>query len=103
NLGWDYQPFVVPILVSKAWRMIGQRGQVARLAWLDRYECATAEQRELFVEGKAVALPSAYAQALAELRERFATERPKLATRQASQQGLDAMAASIPGLLARPP
>ncbi|MDI3562676.1 transketolase [Bradyrhizobium sp. Arg816] len=98
-LGWDYQPFVVPIPILKAWRMIGQRGQVERLAWLDRYECATAAQRELFIEGKAVALPEAYAQASAKLRERFASERPKLATRQASQQVLDGIAGTIPGLV----
>lgn len=79
--------------------MIGQRGQVDRLAWLDRYEAATPEQRDLFVEGKAVALPAAYALAAAKLRERFASERPKLATRQASQQVLDGIAGTIPGLV----
>ncbi|WP_061026261.1 transketolase [Bradyrhizobium sp. CCH5-F6] len=99
TLGWDYQPFVVPIPIQKAWRMIGQRGQVDRLAWLDRYESATPEQRDLFVEGKAVALPAAYALAAAKLRERFAGERPKLATRQASQQVLDGIAGTIPGLV----
>jgi transketolase len=98
-LGWDYQPFVVPIPVMKAWRMIGQRGQVARLEWLDRYETASPAQRELFVEGKAIALPVAYAAASAQLRERFATERPKLATRQASQQVLDGIATAIPALI----
>ena len=99
TLGWDYQPFVVPIPILKAWRMIGQRGQVERLAWLDRYESASPEQRDLFVEGKVVALPAAYALAAAKLRERFASERPKLATRQASQQVLDGIAGTIPGLV----
>jgi transketolase len=94
-LGWDYQPFVVPIPVLKAWRMIGQRGQVARLAWLDR--CARAAKQEQFTEGKV--LPDAYTQASAKLRERFATERPKVATRQASQQVLEGIASTIPGLV----
>jgi transketolase len=95
TLGWDYQPFVVPIPVLKAWRMIGQRGQVARLAWLDR--CERAAKQEQFTEAKA--LPDAYAQATAKLRERFATERPKVATRQASQHVLEGIAATIPGLV----
>jgi transketolase len=99
NLGWDYQPFVVPIPILKAWRMIGQRGQVARLAWLDVCDRADAAQRETFAEGAAAALPNAYAQASAKLRERFATERPKLATRQASQLVLDSIASAIPGLV----
>lgn len=51
----------------------------------------------MFVEGKAVALPAAYALAAAKLRERFASERPKLATRQASQQVLDGIAGTIAG------
>ncbi len=99
TLGWDYQPFVVPMPVAKAWRMIGQRGQVERLAWLDRYETATPAQRDMFAEGARVTLPIGYAQQAAELRARFAAERPKLATRQASQQVLEAIAGTIPGLV----
>jgi transketolase len=99
NLGWDYQPFVVPIPVLKAWRMIGQRGQVEHLAWLDRCERAEAAQRRQLPDMAAVALPNAYAQASAKLRERLATERPKLATRQASQLVLDSIASAIPGLV----
>jgi transketolase len=98
NLGWPYQPFVVPIPILRAWRMIGQRGQVARLGWLDR--CARADAARCGqLEGKTAPLPDAYAQASAKLRERFATERPKLATRQASQQVLEGIAATIPGLV----
>jgi transketolase len=99
TLGWDYQPFVVPIPVAKAWRMIGQRGQVERLAWLDRYETATPEQRDMFAEGSRATLPTAYTQQAAKLRARFADERPKLATRQASQQVLEAIAGTIPALV----
>ncbi len=99
KLGWDYQPFVVPIPVSKAWRMVGQRGQLARLAWLDRYSRLDAAQRERFDQGQAAIMPSAYERASAKLRERLATERPKLATRQASQLVLDAIASTIPGLV----
>jgi len=99
NLGWDYQPFVVPMPILKAWRMIGQRGQVDRLSWLDRCERAGFTVHETPAEEKSASLPSAYAQAFRELRERLATERPKLATRQASQLVLDGIASSIPGLV----
>ncbi|MBI5260603.1 MAG: transketolase [Bradyrhizobium sp.] len=99
NLGWEYQPFVVPIPVSKAWRMIGQRGQLARLAWLDRYERLDPAQRERFDQDQAVTIPCAYERAAGKLRERLATERPKLATRQASQLVLDAIASTLPGLI----
>ena len=99
NLGWDYQPFVVPMPILKAWRMIGQRGQVDRLSWLDRCERAGVTVHETPTEEKSASLPSLYAQAFEELRERLATERPKLATRQASQLVLDGIASSIPGLV----
>jgi transketolase len=99
NLGWDYQPFVVPMPVSKAWRMIGQRGETPRLAWLARCERIEAAQHERLEQGQAAALPSAYERAAAKLRERLATERPRLATRQASQLVLDGLAATIPGLV----
>ncbi len=99
NLGWDYQPFVVPMPVLKAWRMIGQRGQVDHLEWLDRCARREAAQRAHLAEMGSVALPSAYAQASAKLRERLATQRPKLATRQASQLVLDSIASAIPGLV----
>jgi transketolase len=92
NLGWDYQPFVVPSPVLKAWRMIGQRGQVARLVWLDRRERAA-------IAAETVAPSGTYETASGKLRERFAAERPKLATRQASQLVLDSIASTIPGLV----
>jgi transketolase len=99
NLGWDYQPFVVPSPVLKAWRMIGQRGQVARLAWLDRCERAATAPQPRSAEAEAAAATGAYQRASAKLRERFATERPKLATRQASQLVLDSIACTVPGLV----
>jgi transketolase len=99
NLGWDYQPFVVPMPVSKAWRMIGQRGETARLAWLDRCERSEAARHERFDQGGMAGLPCAYEREVAKLRERLATERPRLATRQASQLVLDGLAATIPGLV----
>ena len=82
---------------SKAWRMIGSAGRSSVSPGSSATNARRAEQRELFVEGKPVALPEAYAQASAKLRERFASERPKLATRQASQQVLDGIAGTIPG------
>jgi transketolase len=99
NLGWDYQPFVVPTPVLKAWRMIGQRGQVARLAWLDRRQRAASAAPQRLAAAEAAAPSSAYERASAKLRERLASERPKLATRQASQLVLDTVASTIPGLI----
>ena len=44
-------------------------------------------------------LPCGYADAMAQIRDRFGTERPKIATRQASQLVIDAIAEALPNLL----
>ncbi|MGE5158645.1 MAG: transketolase family protein, partial [Gemmatimonas sp.] len=99
ELGWDHPPFVIPQTVADTWRMIGQRGRAARLAWQDRCAQVGAVERERFEQEQAALLPGAYELALARLRERLATERPKLATRQASQLVLDSVASTIPSLI----
>ncbi len=99
ELGWDHPPFVIPQTVADTWRLIGQRGRAARLAWQDRCAQVGAVERARFEQEQAALLPGAYELALARLRERLATERPKLATRQASQLVLDSVASTIPSLI----
>ncbi|WP_407178598.1 transketolase [Bradyrhizobium sp. STM 3562] len=99
QLGWDHPPFIVPQPIADAWRMIGQRGRSARLAWLDRCARMDSAERERFEQGRAASLTCAYERELVKLRDRLATERPKLATRQASQLVLESIASTIPGLI----
>jgi len=98
-LQWGHPPFVIPAAIEKAWRTIGQRGQPARLAWLDRRARLDGDTRERFDQEQAATLPAAYDRARDKLRERLATERPKIATRQASQMVLEGIATTVPGLL----
>ena len=44
-------------------------------------------------------LPCGYADVMAQIRDRFGTERPKIATRQASQLVIDVIAEALPNLL----
>jgi len=99
ELGWQQPPFAIPQAIADAWRMIGQRGRSARHAWLDRCAQIDAAKRERFEQEQATSLSSNYERALASLREQLATERPKLATRQASQLLLDSVASTIPSLI----
>jgi transketolase len=99
ELGWQHPPFAIPQAIADAWRMIGQRGRSARHAWLDRCAQIDAAKRERFEQEQATSLSSNYERALASLREQLATERPKLATRQASQLLLDSVASTIPSLI----
>src|SRR5665811_1515088 len=67
--------------------------------WKDRLSQIDVEVRSRFEAALDGKLSSAYADSIAAIRARFSTERPNIATRQASQQVLDEIAASQPDLL----
>ncbi|WP_454616057.1 transketolase [Bradyrhizobium cenepequi] len=99
-LEWRHQPFEIPSAVLTEWREIGARGRAARRAWIERSRRAcNGGGRSSFHDALNKKLPGAYAEAMAKLKERFELERPKLATRQASQQVIDAIAEVLPNLL----
>jgi transketolase len=98
-LGWPYQPFQVPADVLDSWREIGARGQVARRAWIERSKQLNSKGRSPFHDALNRKLPCGYAQAMAQLRDRFAEQRPNVATRQASQLVIDMIAEALPNLL----
>ncbi|KJC57031.1 transketolase [Bradyrhizobium sp. LTSPM299] len=98
-LGWPYPAFAVPDPVLAEWREIGARGREARRSWIERSRRTCNGERSPFHDALNRKLPCAYAEAMARLRARFATERPKLATRQASQQVIDVIAEVLPNLL----
>lgn len=98
-LKWPHAPFETPDAVLAAWRKIGSRGRAARRAWEDRVEKLDNELRQQFVDASAARLSAAYQRAIGATRCRLATERPSLATRQASQQVLEAIAPTLPSLV----
>jgi transketolase len=99
RLNWSHPLFEVPEIVLNAWRMTGARGQHAYRAWQDRLERLAPAQRDAFDDALNGSLPCAYERALAEMRTRFATVRPEIATRQASQQVLQGLAPALPSLI----
>jgi transketolase len=98
-LRWPYQPFEIPADVIAGWREVGRRGGEARRAWIERARRICAGDRSPFHDALNRKLPSTYAEAMNQLRVRLGAERPKIATRQASQQVIDAVAQALPNLL----
>ena len=98
-LNWPYQPFEIPQQIAEQWRMIGTRGQVARRNWVERTRRHHAPARSPFHDALNRKLPCDYAGAMDQLRNRFGAERPGIATRQASQLVIDAIAEVLPNLL----
>jgi transketolase len=98
-LDWPHPPFQIPESVVRQWRKIGARGQAARQSWIERTRRLNSVRRSPFHDALNRKLPCGYAEAMSGLRGRFAADKPDIATRQASQWVIDAIAESLPNLL----
>ncbi len=98
-LQWHHAPFEIPETVLANWRAIGARSRVARRAWIERSKRLDPGARSPFHDALNRKLPCAYAAAVTQLRGRFASERPNIASRQASQVVIDVIAEALPNLL----
>jgi transketolase len=99
NLGWTSAPFEVPADILAAWREAGARGANAREAWEGRLAAADAKKRaELERRLAKQPLPSLH-QAFDELKRKFATEKPVIATRKSSEATLEAIVRHVPELV----
>ena len=96
-LGWNHAPFEVPEGLAESWKQAGMRGQSARRAWLKRL--AHHPMRAEFERVMAGKLPENFHEVAQALRAEIAEKKPKLASRQASQKGLEAFVPAIPELI----
>ncbi|MDR6659253.1 transketolase [Tardiphaga robiniae] len=98
-LHWPHAPFHVPDAVARQWRAVGARGQTAHAEWAGRVSRLDDAVRDYFQAALKGQLSSGYENALAKIRAHFLRERPKIATRQASQLVIDVIADALPNLL----
>ncbi|MES2195192.1 MAG: transketolase [Pseudomonadota bacterium] len=98
-LDWPHEPFSIPESILREWRRIGERGYTARRNWIERTRSPSPLARSPFHDALNRHLPCGYAEAMTDIRDRFAAEKPNVATRQASQLVIDAIAGSLPNLL----
>ncbi len=87
----------MPEEVYTPWREAGSRGSTARRAWLKRL--AKHPQRAEFERVMAGKLPEGWVEAMAAYKTTLAEQKPKLATRQASQKALEVLVPAIPELV----
>ncbi len=92
-LGWNHPPFEVPEGLKSRWEEAGRRGAGTRRSWLKRL--AKHPQKDEFERAVAGKLPEGWHEKLAELRARHAEEKPKIATRIASQRALEALVPAV--------
>ncbi|MGO8913502.1 MAG: transketolase [Bradyrhizobium sp.] len=98
-LDWPHEPFQIPESILDLWRKIGARGRRSRQSWIERTRRLNTVPRSPFHDALNRNLPCEYTEAMAQLRQRFGAERPNIATRQASQSVINAIAEVLPNFL----
>lgn len=93
-LNWNYEPFVVPETALTDWRQTQTRNQNAYKQWVN----IAAENKEFrdFIADK---LPAGWNNALEELKKQALFDKPKVATRKASEMCLKAIVPNIPQIV----
>jgi len=98
RLGWEHAPFEIPADILDTWRGYGAKGAAARAAWERRLGKLDAEKRAEFRRTSEGKLPKGWLDACAAYKAKLSADKPSIATRVASQNALDVLAAAIPEL-----
>jgi transketolase len=96
-LGWNHPPFEVPEGLKSRWEEAGRRGGGPRRSWLKRL--TKHPMREEFDRAIAGKLPDGWHEKLAALRAQKVEEKPKIATRIASQRALEVLVPAVPEMI----
>ena len=99
TLGWDADPFEIPLELATKWHDIGAQGGGTRRSWEARFKAAPEAVQSEFNRRLNQDLPAAFDDAVASARASLFSEPQKVATRKASQMALAAIAPSLPELI----
>lgn len=94
HLDWLHDPFTLPEDVTTAWAAIAARGAQARADWAARLE--TSANRAAFLAAQAAPDAPALRTAIAGHCHQLVADRPKVATRKASEMALQVINAALP-------
>ncbi len=99
NLGWIHPPYFIPEKILQAWRTAGARGAADYAEWDKRYQAAPAQARIGFEARQDCEILPAATKAIAEYKKQAVKDKPKIATRAASGQVLEAIKTLVPQLV----
>ena len=94
--GWTHAPFEIPQDIRGQWRAIGARGAEARAAWEARLAALPAGRQAEFRRLVAGDPPARLATVIRAVKRKAATDRPRVATRRASEIVLEAVNPVMP-------
>jgi transketolase len=98
-LHWPHAPFEIPDDLLVRWRAVSARGRIARHRWMEQLARRDRFERESFEDALRGEPGCEVGSVLREVAGTFADQRPTIATRQASQQVLEAITQAAPNLL----
>ncbi len=96
ELDWPHAPFIVPEDVLAAWRTAGERGAPAEAQWRARVAATSTEVATAFEHAVAGQLPAEFSAAVIAYKKQLADEKPRVATRKASQMALEMINPLVP-------
>ena len=95
-LGITYPAFEIPAETLNAWRAAGTRSANAVGAWKGRLAALDVAKRVEFERRISGDLPAGFAAAIDGYKQKLAADKPKVATRKASQMALEVINAAVP-------
>ncbi|MBK1667742.1 transketolase [Rhodovibrio sodomensis] len=99
KLGWPHGPFEIPEPILHAWRQVGAAGGELSAAWDGRLRGAGDDIRTEFLRRQEGRLPEGLGDAISAVKRTLLEEKPKVATRKASQTVLEALVERIPEMI----
>jgi transketolase len=95
-LNWPHPAFEIPQDILSAWRKAGARGKSMRQAWQQRLDTLAPDAKARFEAAQSGDVPAAANHAIDAFRRSLIADKPKMATRQASQKTLEVLNGVIP-------
>ena len=95
SLGWTHEAFDVPSEILDQWRIAGLRSSARRREWEARFAAVDAETRGEFERRLRGDLPSGFVEAVQRAKRQLNENRPKVATRKASEMALEVINAVV--------
>jgi transketolase len=95
-LGITYPAFEIPTETLNAWRAAGTKSANARGAWEDRVAAAKPGLRDEFQRRIKGELPAGFRAAVDAYKQKLVADKPKVATRKASQMALEVINGAVP-------
>ena len=93
GLAWDHAPFEIPDEVYAAFARVAARGAEARADWAARL---AASPRRAAFEAARAGMPETFGAAMAAYKAQLLADRPKVATRKASEMALQVVNEAVP-------